>query len=45
MPPIEIRFNKRLKKFLIEDGCHRLSIIKDKKIFKDSIPDKHLKIK
>lgn len=43
MEPILLKNNKRLGKFLVEDGCHRLSIILYKNIFSEELPDKYIR--
>jgi len=45
MEPIIFTFNSIVKKYLVEDGCHRLSILKHKKIFNKTIPDQYIIIK
>jgi hypothetical protein len=43
--PIKIRFDKKLNKFVVEDGVHRLSLLKYFGIIKDSIPFSFLDFK
>lgn len=43
MEPIFLKFNNQLKKFLVEDGCHRLAIITHKNIFSEELPEKYIK--
>ena len=44
--PISIKFNNRLDKYIVSDGCHRLSILVYKKYFhENNIPKEFLKIK
>lgn len=45
MDPIKLTFNPEIKKYLVEDGVHRVSILKYKKIFNQSIPRKLTTIK
>ena len=42
MEPIKIKFNTATGKFLVEDGCHRLSILRHKNLFQDEIPEKYI---
>ena len=43
MEPILLKNNKRLGRFLVEDGCHRLSIILYKNIFTEELPDRYIR--
>lgn len=45
MEPVIVSFNPKIKKYLVEDGCHRLSIMLYKKIFDHDIPDQYINIK
>lgn len=44
MKPITVTFNSIVKKYLVEDGCHRLSIMFYKKLFDHNIPDQYVNV-
>lgn len=44
MNPVIVSFNPEIKKYLVDDGCHRLSIMLYKKIFVHKIPDQYINV-
>jgi len=45
MDRIQVRYEPKIKKYIISDGVHRLSILLFKKMIKDNVPLKYLDIK
>lgn len=45
MKPINLWFNKQLRKFIVSDGCHRLAIGMNLNIFKTHLPVRHVNLR